>query len=114
MRTPFVVAIHTNRRLTDMQSRKRAKLLVESRTYREHLNRLRRKAKRRADKRKSLPKKGGLFFGPSPITDPEICLYVQAIETLDAGNGKPHEQLMLEFEVWEKKHRALITAIRAA
>ena len=101
MRRPFILAIHTDRILTSLQSRRRGRLLEKSRCYRDYLKRLRRQARRRADHWQLPVPKGGLLFRPSALNDPEIAGLVEAIESLDAGMGKPHEQLMLELEVWE-------------
>ena len=106
MRFPFVVAIHRPRPLTKLQCRKREKLLQNSRSYRECLKRQRRLTKRRGNQRKILPKKKGrLLVHLFPMSDPVISIYVEAIEALDAGTGKPHQQLMLELEVWKKVHQ---------
>jgi len=78
----------------------------------EFLRRTRRQKKRTAGHRKVLPKAFGLFTRYASLADPEIALLTEAIEGLDDGLGKPHEQLMLELEIWSKSHRALLSATR--
>jgi uncharacterized protein with GYD domain len=68
--------------------------------------------KRTAGHRKVLPKAFGLFTRYASLADPEIALLTEAIERLDEGLGKPHEQLMFELEIWSKSRRALLSATR--
>jgi hypothetical protein len=112
VRKPFIISSVTKKPLTDLQARKRAKLLIKSKTYREFLRRTRRQKKRTAGQRKVLPKAFGLFTRYASLADPEIALLTEALERLDDGLGKPHEQLMLELEIWSKSHRALLSATR--
>jgi len=112
VRKPFIISSVTKKPLTDLQARKRGSLLIKSRTYRKFLRRTLRQKKRTAGHRKILPKAFGLFTRYASLADPEIALLTEALERLDEGLGKPHEQLMLELEIWSKSHQALLSATR--
>jgi hypothetical protein len=104
MRKPFIIAFQTERNLTDLQSLRRSRLIEKSKTYREYLKRLRRMADRRGDRGRLHPIKGKLMFRPSLLDDPVVCSLAEAYASLPPREGMPHEQMMLEIEVWQRTH----------
>ena len=103
MRSPFPISIYTNRPLTDLQSLRRGRILERSKPYRDYLKRLRRTTKRRGDQRKAYPLKGGLLWRWAYKMQEKPSRFNDAYGKLDALVGIPHEQLMLEMDVWERK-----------
>jgi len=97
VRKPFIIAFQTERKLTALQSFRRGRLIEKSKTYHEHLKRLRRQANRRGDQKQLYPVRGGMMFRPSPLNNPEACSLLETMEALDAGMFKPHKQIMLEL-----------------
>lgn len=112
MRLPFVIAVCSRKNLSEMQSRRREKLIKGSRAYREYLARSRRLSKHSPDHRGRTV--GPYAFAPNRVklTNPEICLLVEVGEALDGGSGKPYQQIFLEIQAWERAHRSVIASAR--
>jgi hypothetical protein len=105
MRKPFIIAMYTDRPLTDLQSRRRGRLIEKSKCYREYLKRLRRKADRRGDQWQKWPWHSPFFNFLYPAYHPRFDEANNEIASFEAGDGIPIEQWSLEFEAWKSQRR---------
>lgn len=108
MRKPFVLTCGNRSPLTELQRRRRSRLITASRAYKGYLQRLIRSRRRRPER--ALPKAKSLFLRHASLQNPKIALFTEAIEALDAGLGKPVEELMIELDLWSRRHRSVVAA----
>lgn len=111
MRKPFVLTCGNRNPLTELQRRRRARLVTSSRAYKRYLKQLGLNRSRRPERRR-LPKAKSLFLRYASLQNPRISLLTEAIESIDGGLGKPTEELMLELDIWTKLHRNVLRATR--
>ena len=94
----FVIPVGSRTPFTPLRGLRRSKLLIQSRAWRVQMERFRRSAKRRKELRDLVRQRGILRDADESGTE-----IFDILDVLDGGMGKPHEQVTLEWWLWEMK-----------